>query len=291
MIAIARSGVVAALASAAVIAATPADSATNAGPYRNGLIAYTQCCRPTGIYVIRADGTGSRLVYRAVHDDAPLTPAWAPDGKRLAFVPGASRRGLWVMSASGTARRRITAGRGEALFPSWSPTGKSVVFADADAKRTGRHDLFTVRVDGSGLKRLTGSTADESHPAWAPNGNEIVYERGRDLWRINTDGRSQRLLVRNASSPSWSPGASRFAFIRAGDVWTARRDGIGAVRIVDLPREQIAVTWSPDSRWLVTAPLDRGDLTLVRADGSQLTAITREPEAFHGWPTWRRIPM
>ena len=290
MISIARSGAFAALASAAVIAATPADSATNAGPYRNGLIAFTQCCRPTGIYVIRVDGTGSRHLYRPVHDDAPLTPAWSPNGKRLAFVPGASF-GLWVMSASGTALRRITAGRGDALFPSWSPTGKSIVFADADAKRTGRHDLFTVRADGSALKRLTGSTADETHPVWAPNGNEIVYERGRDLWRMNADGRNQRLLVRNASSPSWSPGASRIAFIRAGDVWTVRRDGTGAVRVVDPPRDQIAVAWSPDSRWLLTAPLDRGDLTLVRADGSQLKAVTREPEAFHGWPSWQRLPM
>jgi Tol biopolymer transport system component len=291
MISIARSGVVAALACAAVIAATPADSATNSGPYRNGLIAYTQCCRPTGIYVIRADGTGSRLLHRAVHDDAPLTPEWSPDGKRIAFVPGVPRRGLWVMSASGTALHRITAGRGDPLFPSWSPRGTSVVFADADGKRTGRHDLFTVWADGSALKRLTGSTTDESHPAWAPNGDEIVYERGRDLWRMNADGRNQRLLVRNASSPSWSPGASRIAFIRAGDVWTVRRDGTGAIRVANPLGDQTAVAWSPDSRWLLTAPLDRGDLTLFRTDGSESKTLTHQPEMFNSWPSWQRIPM
>jgi Tol biopolymer transport system component len=278
-------------ASAALVAASLAGTAraTAAGPYGNGLVAYAQCCGPAGIYVIRPDGSGRRLLFRAVHDDAPLTPAWAPDGKRIAFVPGAPRRGVWLMSGSGTGLRRVTAGRGDTLFPSWSPQGSALVFADVDRRRSGRHDLFIVRADGTAMKRLTSSGADEAHPAWAPNGNEIVYERGRDLWRMRADGRNQRLLIRNAGAPSWSPGGSRIAFIRGGDVWNTRRDGSGAVRVADLPRAQADVAWSPDSRWLLTAPLDRGDLTLTRADGLETKPLTRQADAFHAWPSWQRI--
>lgn len=280
----------AALAAAALAAASVADSATTAGPYRNGLVAYIECCGPAGVYLIRADGSGRHLIFRAVHDDAPLTPAWSPNGRRLALIPGAARRGVWLVSASGTGLHRVTAGRGDPLFPSWSPTGSALVYADLDRTRSGRHDLYRVRTDGAALKRLTSSSADETHPAWAPNGNEIVYERGRDLWRMSADGRNKRLLIRNAGAPSWSPGASRIAFIRAGDVWTTRRDGSGAIRVADLAAAQIAVTWSPDSRWLLTAPLDRGDLMLIRADGSEMKALTRQPDAFHAWPNWQRIP-
>jgi Tol biopolymer transport system component len=281
---------IAALALAALAAAALADSSTTADPYRNGLVAYTQCCGPAGIYVIHADGSGRRLLYRAVHDDAPLTPAWSPDGKRLALIPGAPRRGVWLVSASGTGLHRVTAGRGDPLFPSWSPTGSALVYADLDRTRSGRHDLYRVRTDGAALKRLTSSSADETHPAWASNGNEIVYERGRDLWRMSANGRNQRLLIRNASAPSWSPGATRIAFIRTGDVWTTRRDGSDAVRVADLLATQIAVAWSPDSRWFLTAPIDRGDLMLIRADGSETKALTRQRDAFHAWPSWQRVP-
>jgi TolB protein len=281
---------VAALALAAFAAAVLADSATTVGAYRNGLVAYIQCCGPARIYVIHTDGTGNRPLYRAAHDDAALTPAWSPDGKRLAFIPGAPRRGVWLISASGSGLHRVTAGRGDSLFPSWSPTGSALVYADLGRTRSGRHDLYRVRIDGAGLTRLTSSSADENHPAWAPNGDEIVYERGRDLWRMSAGGRNQRLLVRNAGAPSWSPGATRIAFIRAGEVWTTRRDGSGVVRVAHLAAAQIAVSWSPDSRWLLTAPMDRGDLVLIRADGSETKALTREPNAFHAWPSWQRIP-
>lgn len=284
-----RTVAVAALGVATLGAASLADAGAVPGPYRNGLVAYTQCCGPAAIYVTRADGSGRRLVYRALHDDAPLTPAWSPDGRRIAFVPGAGRRGLWLMLPNGTGLRRVTAGRGDPLFPSWSPTGSALVFADLGRGSSSRHDLYRVHAAGSRLTRLTSASADENHPAWAPNGNEIVYERGRDLWRMSADGRGQRLLVRNAGAASWSPGGTRIAFIRAGDVWTARRDGSGLRPVADLPATQIAVAWSPDSRWFLTAPIDRGDLILIRADGSETKALTHEPDAFHGWPSWQRV--
>jgi TolB protein len=269
------------------MSATPAAGTT--GPYANGRIAYTYCCGQAIIYTVRPDGGGRRSVYRAVNDDAPLTPSWAPDGTQLAFVPGAVRRGLWVMSASGRGLRRITLGRGDVLFPTWSPRGRALAFADLQNDTSGRHDIFLVGIAGKPVRRLTSSGADESHPVWAPNGGEIVYDRGRDLWRMRSDGRGQRLLIRDASAASWSPGGSHIAFLRRGDVWIARRDGSGAKLVADMPRAQLAVVWSPDSRWLLTAPVDRGDLMLTSADGRTTKPLTAQADAFHGWPTWQRL--
>jgi hypothetical protein len=47
----------------------------------------------------------------------------------------------------------------------------------------------------------------------------------------------------------------------------------------------------PDGRWLVTTPIDRGDVMLVRADGSETRPLTRESGWFHGSPSWQRAPL
>jgi Tol biopolymer transport system component len=259
-----------------------------AGPYRNGLVAFVRCCGPTGLFVVRPDGAGERRIYTPRGDDAPLDPAWSPNGRQLAYVPGGPHGGLWVMGATGGNKRRVVAGRGDALFPTWSADGSRVVFSDLGSTRSGFHDLYVVRTNGSGLTPLTHARADELDAAWAPNGSAIAYDRGRGLWCMNPDGSGQRLLARNASSPSWSPGGTHIAFVRDGDPWVMSRDGTAAKRIVHMTRRQLSLAWSPDGRWLVTAPVDRGDLLLARADGLEVQTLTDEPGYGHSWPSWQR---
>jgi len=261
-----------------------------AGPSRNGLVAFVRCCGTgTGIYAVRPDGGGQRLLYRALHDDAPLTPAWSPNGKQIAYAPGAPLGGIWVMNANGTNRRRIVRGNGDALFPTWSTDGTKIAFEDLARLGAHLHDIFVVRTNGTGLKRLAGAAVDEAQPAWAPDDSAIAYVRGRSIWTMRTDGTRQRRLVANAFSPAWSPGATTLAFVRGGDPWIARRNGTGAKRVVHEPAQQISVTWSPDGRWLVTAPIDRGALVLVQASGATTKPLTREPGWFHAWPSWQRL--
>jgi len=279
------------LAVAAMAAAIAAAGASARGPYRNGLVAFDRCCgAPTGIYAVKPDGTGEKLLYAAKADDAPLTPAWSPDGKQIAFVPGAPAGGLWAMQANGTKRRRITAGKGDPLFPSWSTDGKSIVFADLGSPSSQKHDIYVVRANGTGLKRLTSAPADETNPVWAPDDSEIVFARGGNLWRMNTNGTGQRLLLRDAGSPSWSPGATRLAFVRGGDPWIANRNGGGAKLVLHTPANDISVAWSPDGLWLLTSGIDRGDLILVRANGSATQALTHAAGSFNSWPAWQALP-
>ena len=282
----------AALAVAVVVSAGAANANPAGGPYRNGLIAFERCCGfpETGIYVIRPDGTSERRLFMPAGDDAPLDPSWSPDGRRIAFVPGGQRGGVWVMQANGAQRHRITAGRGDSLFASWSPGGKWIVFSDLGSSHSAFHDLYLVRTTGSGLKRLTRASPDELSPAWAPNGGEIVYARGRDVWRMRPDGSGQRLVARNASAPSWSPAGTHIAFIRGGDPWVMTRDGTSAKQVVHMPRQQASLAWSPDGRWLVAAPADRGDLMLIRADGSETKPLTSKRGYGHAWPSWQRLP-
>jgi len=262
------------------------------GPYRNGLIAFA---RGGGVkerlYVIRFDGTGERQIFTPRHDDTYLSPAWSPDGKWIAFIPGAPRKGVWMMRANGSSLHRITIGKGYSGDPSWSPSGKLIAFGDRQSPRSEKQDIYIVRTNGSGLRRLTRSVADEGAPAWGPYGEIVFVGEGRRLWRMKPDGSGKRLLARDVDGKvSWSPGGSRMAFNRRGDPWTMKRDGTDAKRVAQIEGDQSQVAWSPDSRWLVMDSVDRGDLMLVRTDGSETRPLTNRDDIYNMWPAWQRLP-
>jgi Tol biopolymer transport system component len=267
------------------------DANALAGPYRNGLIVYVQ--GPPGVIeTVRANGTGRRSVIARAYSDAPLTPAWSPDGKQIAYSPGPPQGGIWVMQANGRKAHRVTLGQANpdqsADEATWSPDGKSIAFADM-IRGQRQEDIFRVGANGKDLKRLTTSPAQENDPAWGPNG-EIVYQRGANLWGMDAQGSHQHLLIANAASASWSPGGTHLAFVRSRMIQIAARNGTGARIVVHLPDYPDTLAWSPDGRWLVTCSSGRGNLMLVRTDGSNLHALTHEPDLYNFSPSWQRLP-
>ena len=116
------------------------------------------------------DGEARRVTEVAVSSNAAIvSPAWSPDGKRLAFAtvldPGRSdgKRGrgeqdVWTISADGTDRRRLTDGNGVNLSPCWAADGR-VYFV---SNRGGTENIWSVRPDA-------GQTFTAAKPAEVPS--------------------------------------------------------------------------------------------------------------------------
>ena len=145
--------------------------AFNAAPSPDGrMIAYS-CGDSDTIETITTGGRPVTLPFRlasaiSYHQFAEGSAAWAPDGKRLAFVafdltknvyPPGDASGLYV-SAWGTSVARIATGGSGA--PAWSPDGAWIAFY--------RNGLWLIRSDGTGLQRLTRTTANDDDPVWLP---------------------------------------------------------------------------------------------------------------------------
>lgn len=157
------------------------------------------------LWVVGANGHGLKQLTRNNADD--VSPAWSPDGKRIAFVRSVKNHGrIWVISAQGRNAHPLGLKGGE---PAWSPDGSQLAFAHA---RSGvgseTVDLYVANADGSGLRRLTHEPVGvvSHHPSWSPDGSSIVYMSRRGLWTIGSSGQGARQLTRTSTEdldPDW----------------------------------------------------------------------------------------
>ena len=178
------------------------------------------------------------------------------------------------------------------------------------SSRTTVSQLYSVEPSGRGLAQLTFGRGGWGAPLPSPDGRFVAAFRGSELWLMRGDGRSARLIARNASySLSWSRDSRRLAFERAGAIWTAAaaagpprqithghddsaptlspdgrsiaflRSGMlvvrrhGHERIV-LRSAAAPPTWSPDGKWIALVAGD--DLELVRPSGGALEVVARD---------------
>ena len=150
------------------------------------------------IFMIRADGTGPAKLATGVH--APAWPAWAPDGKRLAF---AGANGIYTIALDGTGRR-LVAPHGSA--PAWSPDGSTIAYESP----TGVRLVTPAGVDVTPQGRF----APEGLPAWSPDGSMLAVGAGNGTYLVNVDGTHIRRvtplngmsLAFGSARPAWYPG-------------------------------------------------------------------------------------
>lgn len=265
------------------VGAAPAAPAARA----SGMLAFTASASAsgnTGIYLAAVDGTS---VFALTAENGFSSPAWSPDGKRIAFDgyagggPGRSH-GIWVAQADGSHLRRLArAGR----QPAWSPDGQKIVYAAEDESA-----LFTVNAKGGPAQRFPMPYRDYdkyfSSPAWSPDGKEIAFYAEADggafagIFVVGVDGRHRREIIDGGFLPAWSPDGREIAFSDGEAIFVARVDGTHRRRVVGGGNP----AWSPDGRRFA---FERGtrEIWVVGSNGLGAHRVLSQPQA--GDPAWQ----
>lgn len=167
---------------------------------------------PLNIVVMNADGTGLTRLTNNDRLTFDQSPAWSPDGTKIAFARGqipAGPTNIYVMNADGTGVTRLTNVTRPDPFnvadnPNWSPDGSKIVFVSPD-----RYDqIWTMNADGTGVTQLTsysgGPTVSWGDPHWAPDGSKIAFVGSSGIFTMNPDGSGQTFLG-GGGGIDWQP--------------------------------------------------------------------------------------
>ena len=206
------------------------------------------------LHVTDPDGEGGQV---ALASPEPLiSPAWSPDGRRLAYTGYQSGYAdVYEIDLGSGSRRRIMKYPGTNSGAAYSPDGGRFAVT---LSKDGNPELYVTDSGGGSPRRLTMTSGVESSPTWSPDGREIIYSSDSGgspmLYRISSSGGSPSQIRTGHSyntEPNWSPDGRKVAF-------NVRGGGSFNVAVIEFPSGQVRLlgegqspAWGPDSRHVV----------------------------------------
>ncbi len=225
-----------------------------------------------------------------------LQPAWAPNGRQLAYTSYRSGNpDLYIFDLAAGRSIRRSARPGINVGAAFSPSGKHLALTLSNG---GNSDLWVLDpTSGQKTSRLTRAPGIDVSPSYSPDGTQVAFasERsgGVQIYVMPTGGGPAKRITfqgHHNTDPAWSPKGDRIAFVSRDkdfDVFTTRPDGSGTVRLTQYQGDNEDPTWSPDGRYVAFSSTRSGSphIWVSTADGVHQVQITRGTGTFTN-PAW-----
>lgn len=245
------------------------------------------------VVVVDIDGQGLLPVTR--NGSINLSPAWSPDGRKIAWTSyKRDNPDVYVKDLTTGRTRVLSAARGINIGAAYSPDGRKVALSRS---QDGDADIYILDANtGKVLSRVTRGGGIDVGPTWSPDGRRIAFssERsgGSHIFIADASGGNAVRVSRQGNfntDPVWSPDGTRVAFVGRDpgfDVFVFDVETQRTSRITQNMGDNEDPSWSPDSKYLVFSSTRTGgsNIWLSTADGRHQVQITRS--GGYTQPTW-----
>jgi TolB protein len=140
------------------------------------------------LVVADADGYGPQSIVGS--PEPLLSPAWSPDGRKLAYVSfEKGNSAIYTQDVATGARELISSGPGINGAPSFSPDGTKMALT---LSRTGNPEIFVRDMATGRLDQLTQHWSIDTEPVWSPDGRNLYFTSDRggkpQIYRVPAGG-------------------------------------------------------------------------------------------------------
>lgn len=227
----------------------------------------------------RSDYDGARAVTLLQSREPILSPRFAPDGKRIAYVSFEQRRPRIFVQHIDTGRReQITNFEGLNGAPAWSPDGSRLAFV---LSKDGNPDIYVMNMGSRAISRVTAGPGINTEPFWGKDGNTLYFTSDRggkpQIYKASVSGGSAERVTfvgNYNANPKLSADEKTLVMIHRQQGFTnfkvAAQDlQRGSVKILSETSLDESPTVAPNGTMLIyaTRQQGRGVLMLVSLNG------------------------
>lgn len=226
-----------------------------------------------------ADGFNEQIILTS--KQPLMSPAWSPEGRRLAYVSfETGRPAVYVQNVVTGQREKVAAFPGINSAPAWAPDGKRLALT---LSKDGNPEIYLLDLGTRELTRITRHWAIDTEPAWLPDGSGLLFTSDRggkpQIYRIALGprggvGRPQRVTFEGGynARPAISPDGKRLAMVHQGQggfhiaVQDLETDNL---RVLTTSRLDESPSFAPNGSMIIFATEvgGRGVLEAVSVDG------------------------